>query len=315
MDFLEWTNNRVLPKALRSTSGWVKLFEHYRTVEPHIHQIEPTNACNYSCMMCPRDKEMTRKIGYMEMSVYKSIIDEVSTYPPKIKEKEIELFHFGESLFHPELLAMIRYASEAGLRPTLSINPANLTAEHLSHLLLHTPYKLIISLDSLDRQKYRAIRGPCADLDRAIGNTELLLAQHQRMRSNTDIIIRMIVMHNNRHEIENFRDFWKSRGGKTEFREFFPWNKKELSGLGNIQKYPRSMPCPFPWQYMVVQWNGDVVPCCRDYNGILTLGNVADASLQKIWNGERYQEFRRNMADEDKVSTLCHECLALYRTE
>lgn len=315
MDFLEWAKNRVLPKALQSRSGWVQLFEHYRSTEPHLHQIEPTNACNYSCMMCPRDKEMTRTIGCMDVAVFTSIIDEVATYSAETKEKEIELFHFGESLFHPHLLEMIRYTSSAGLRPTLSINPANLTDEQLAQLLECVPYKVIISLDSLDGQRYRAIRGPRADIDRAVHNTELLLAQHRRMRSATEIVIRMIVMHSNRQEVEYFRDFWRYRGGKTEFREFFPWNKKELSALGHVRKYPPSMPCPFPWQYMVVQWNGDVVPCCRDYNGILKLGNVADASLKEIWNGEKYQEFRQKIATGRGISSLCQECLSLYGTE
>ena len=61
MDFLKWAKSRTLPKALQTRAGWAQLFEHSRTEEPHIHQIEPTNVCPYTCIMCPRHNNMTRE--------------------------------------------------------------------------------------------------------------------------------------------------------------------------------------------------------------------------------------------------------------
>jgi radical SAM protein with 4Fe4S-binding SPASM domain len=48
---------------------------------------------------------------------------------------------------------------------------------------------------------------------------------------------------------------------------------------------------------------GRAIPCCiapfsmRGYDGF-TLGNATQESLRQIWNGPRYQEFRRALLTE-----------------
>ena len=149
-------------------------------------------------------------------------------------------------------------------------------------------------------------------MNKAVNNCESLLKIHKEIQSDTKIVLRMIVMDVNREEAEQFKDFWEIKGASVELRQFFPWNKSDMRTLGSIQNYPPFMPCPFSWQYVVVQWNGDVVPCCRDYNGELKLGNVKDASLKEIWNGPAYAEFRRKMTTGEGLSELCLECLKIY---
>ncbi len=315
MDFLAWARGRKLPTALQSREGWARLFEHYRSDEPHVHQIEPTNACPYTCIMCPRESSMTRGRGLMDMEIFRKIINEIATYSPAVKEKELELFHFGESLLHPRLPEMVGMASSADLRPVLSINPVDLPPETAAKLLQNRPYRIIVSLDSMDAARFMHIRGRHAELDTAIRNTEALLETRARQKSNTPIVVRMIVMNMNRNETESFTQFWQERGAEVELREFFPWSRKELEDLGKVEKYPPYMPCPFPWQYLVVQWNGDVVACCRDYNGTLKLGNVREQSLKDIWNGPAYRQFRESMATGQGLCEFCNECLDIYYQE
>jgi len=57
--------------------------------------------------------------------------------------------------------------------------------------------------------------------------------------------------------------------------------------------------CQRPWTLAYVTANGNVLPCCispwvaRDYAGLI-LGNAFDEQLASIWDGERYQKFRRD---------------------
>ena len=88
-----------------------------------------------------------------------------------------------------------------------------------------------------------------------------------------------------------------------------------MAGLGGYEKYPPFMPCPFSWQYVVVQWNGDVVACCRDYNAENRMGNVKEASLEEIWNSRRYADFRESMAKGVYDNPICGPCMSLYYTE
>ena len=69
--------------------------------------IEPTDKCNLNCSYCPR-RSMKDKLGFMEYGLYRKLIDEISHYP----DRELVLFHRGESLLHPQFLDMVRYARD-----------------------------------------------------------------------------------------------------------------------------------------------------------------------------------------------------------
>jgi MoaA/NifB/PqqE/SkfB family radical SAM enzyme len=61
--------------------------------------------------------------------------------------------------------------------------------------------------------------------------------------------------------------------------------------------------CRRPWTLMYFTAHGRAIPCCiapfsmRGYDGF-TLGNATQESLRQIWNGPRYQEFRRALLSE-----------------
>ena len=46
---------------------------------PLVLNIEPTNACNLNCYICPRSRSL-RKEGYMDFVLYRRIIDECGSY-------------------------------------------------------------------------------------------------------------------------------------------------------------------------------------------------------------------------------------------
>ena len=58
--------------------------------------------------------------------------------------------------------------------------------------------------------------------------------------------------------------------------------------------------CRRPWTLMYFTAHGRAIPCCiapfsmRGYDGF-TLGDATQQSLRQIWNGPRYQEFRREL--------------------
>lgn len=301
-----------LPSALQNRKGWSDFLELKRSPEPHLHQIEPTNACPYSCIMCPRDRFMERPVGFMDFGLYVKVVDEVAGFSAMVRSKEIELFHFGESLLHPEIAEMVGYGAGKGLRLTLSVNAPQLSPELAEKVLARYPEKLIISLDGYDSDSYREIRGNNADYTLAVEHLEAVLKMVQKNGSRARVIVRMIRMQANRHAEDQFINRWQGLGGEVEIRDFFPWNKKDLIPLGTVEKYPPHMPCPFPWQYLVVQWNGDVVSCCRDFNAVNCMGNVGDNTLKEIWNGPAYESFRAAMSQGDYEPSMCAECMDIY---
>jgi MoaA/NifB/PqqE/SkfB family radical SAM enzyme len=70
--------------------------------------------------------------------------------------------------------------------------------------------------------------------------------------------------------------------------------------------------CRRPWTLMYFTAHGRAIPCCiapfsmRGYEGF-TLGNATQQSLREIWNGPRYQDFRRALLSETPPAA-CASC-------
>ena len=64
--------------------------------------------------------------------------------------------------------------------------------------------------------------------------------------------------------------------------------------------------CAMASYYMKIEPNGKVFPCCRGPEE-LVMGNVLEQSVEEIWNGDRYREFRRRMFSGD-YPDVCKGC-------
>jgi MoaA/NifB/PqqE/SkfB family radical SAM enzyme len=87
--------------------------------------------------------------------------------------------------------------------------------------------------------------------------------------------------------------------------------------LENAQEQPWSA-CMRPWTLMYISARGSAFPCCiapfstADLNH-LSLGNAFTQDLASIWNGQRYQEFRRRLlsAEPPECCKGCGACWSL----
>ena len=51
--------------------------------------------------------------------------------------------------------------------------------------------------------------------------------------------------------------------------------------------------CQHPWYSMTIKSDGEAAMCMEDFNNEIILGNILEESLHDIWNGKKYQEFRK----------------------
>ncbi|MGY8635725.1 SPASM domain-containing protein [Bradyrhizobium sp. 14AA] len=74
--------------------------------------------------------------------------------------------------------------------------------------------------------------------------------------------------------------------------------------------------CAYPWQQMIIDLTGEVVPCCywSGYGNFgKPLGNTNANSLDEIWRGQAYTELREKVASGQLEGHPCGNCLA-YRS-
>ncbi len=57
----------------------------------------------------------------------------------------------------------------------------------------------------------------------------------------------------------------------------------------------RQHPCFAPWTHTLIDYNGDIYPCCMMRERIPPIGNIRDQPLAAVWESERYQGIRQAM--------------------
>ncbi len=274
---------------------------------PFIDQVELTSFCPMRCGFCPRGVEgrMTRPRGYMDLGLFRSLLSQM--HPWQARYRTLELHHLGESLMHPQVDRFVAAATERGVPTELALNPSLLTPE-LGHRLLEAGIRrLVISLDGMDDEVLTGLRGPAASYAKAERNLDALLSELAHRRDPATVVIQMIALSRNLHQREAFLRRWGSLGA--------PWVRafiKPLEGPDPDTLEQRPAPaylCNYPWRSVVVLWDGRVVPCCRDDDARLVLGDLTSERLRDIWHGVCATALRGvHKTDRFDGPHLCEEC-------
>jgi radical SAM protein with 4Fe4S-binding SPASM domain len=273
---------------------------------PNYLVIETTNNCNLQCIMCPRP-QMTRKTGFMDLGLFKKIIDEIEG-----KTEFIYLHFFGEPLLHKQLFEFIEYASGKGMTVALSTNASFLNADIADQLLDSRLDMLIISIDSVQEETYNQIRVN-GDFALTMKQVEDFLARYSAKKPALNVSLQLIKMGLNDAEIGQFRGKWKAASGiNTVVKGLHDYASQvgKIESMG-YKKNPNNgtKHCVENWRSLVIGWDGIVVPCCNDYDYKYPLGNTNSATISEIWNSPAMQELRRAQIEGRQSGIeLCKGC-------
>ncbi|MFA5054696.1 MAG: radical SAM protein [Dehalococcoidia bacterium] len=116
--------------------------------------IEPTNQCNLDCRTCMRNV-WEEPLGMMSDAVFDGIVAGLKEFSPL---PTVFFGGFGEPLFHPRIVEMVRRVKELGCRVELITNGTMLTPE-LSKELVQAGIDLLwVSLDGATPDSYEDVR-------------------------------------------------------------------------------------------------------------------------------------------------------------
>ncbi|MEE9394788.1 MAG: radical SAM protein [Planctomycetota bacterium] len=263
----------------------------FRLGRSHGHRLttlnlETTNRCNLACVMCPVNNGMTREKRDLEFEAFRQIVDA----SPNLEL--ILMFQWGEALLVADFFERVRYAADRGIRVMVTSNGTTLTREVCERILDCGLERITFSVDGRP-ETHEKIRGFPYEKFRA--NVERLVEMRDQAEHALQIDVNMTIWQENEAEASDVRTEWEQLVDRVQF---IPRFRDEI----------RSKPCRELWRgAMVVLSDGRAVPCCRDFEGELALGQVADQSVEEIWNGEIMQDLRRRHLAKD-FPPLCARC-------
>jgi len=257
--------------------------------------IESSAKCNLRCKMCSIDFGKING-GFMDMDLYKYIVSQFKyTMPVSVK------FNWrGEPLMNKNLPEMIARAHDAGVVETqINTNGLLLDDDMRRELIDAGLSRIKISIDSIDKDKYKKIRG--ADFDVVKNN---ILSLMLGISNNKFPIVQVQMVYDN-ESVDELFDYYKYWNNIVDYIGF--------SRMHGTNKYKRedckSVPCPQPFQRLLVTYDGNIVPCCMDRDLKMSLGNARDVRIIDAWNHPRLSFYRKMHAtgNSDELST-CKVC-------
>lgn len=277
--------------------------------------IEPTSLCNLRCIMCLNKELNRRQHGYMDLDLYKKIIDECSG-----KIYDIYLHHRGESLLNPDLFEMIKYAKENRIYTRLHTNGTLLNKEMAEEVIESGLDFLSFSFDGYDKETYESIRIG-GRFEMVLGNIINFLRLKRYLHSKKPYTVLTVIEFPDKkgelklHKEEFMKRFRGLPLDSIRIRAPHNWAGGYKNRYNTHRILKSFIPCTFLWYSLTILWDGTILPCPQDFFGRLRLGNIKDGSLQEFWNGKIEMELRKKMWEKSyKELEPCNNCDRLWRS-
>lgn len=269
---------------------------------PHIVALELTNDCNLACPHCPR-RFMKRKIGYMDVRLFKRIVDEISSYPWCF----LRIAGLGEPAMHPHIKEILDYLVDRALKTEFTTNGTLLMRFPSEEILNWNVDILGISIDGFDVASYSRYR-PNGDYNALRAKVIEFFNTRRKMAARfPKIRIRNVVFSDTTPEqIRTFRENWLPFADVVTFNSLISKDKC-------AETFERCEDVLFT---AYVRWDGRVPLCgyqlwCGD---IEWLGDLHDCSLRDLWCKERLLEVRNRHAAGDFTGIeFCKRCFHTQR--
>lgn len=282
--------------------------------------IEPTNVCNLQCPVCETGADILgRNKQHMSLDAFKTLIHKVGAHTNTL------MFYFmGEPFLNKKAYEMIRYAKDQGI-PFVD-TCTNGDAVNAQKLIECGIDRVSFQIGGMSQETHQIYRIN-SNLKRVMENMQEALHLKKQYNSPIQINCGFILMKHNEHEVTLFKEKMKEMGVSNaqiidpcvrnieQARTMLPTDEKHwIYDPESIKKgivRPRILPnntCPWIYYSLVIHVNGNVVPCCRDPKGEEIVGNLFQQSLDEIWNGDKFRNFRERVNTKQGAINICRLC-------
>ena len=266
---------------------------------------EVTDHCNASCIMCPRDlHEHGREHGIMDQAKYEQSIDEVVA----LGARKVVLTGFGEPMLDRHLEDKVAYANSKGLSTYFITNGSALTPKRSRRLMEAGLSEMRVSFYGMRPETYNAVMQGL-DFHRTMKGILEFLRLRDEMGAHTKVQISYLELPENKSDTQAFKEFWEPKVNAIEIwkpHNFGDGRDYRLRDQDVSHKTTCGRPENGPLQ---IQWNGEVIPCCYDYNNAIVLGNAFQTPVLDVLNSEKYRLLRyAHRAREFGIFPYCDQC-------
>jgi len=266
--------------------------------------LEPTNACNLRCRMCPAYGEGVKKsrdTGFIKKDIWVNMLDEIGSWPSPVN---LDIHGAGEPLLHPHFFDIVSYAkSKNNIIVGFLCNGTLFNQEKATASMELGVDWICFSVDGAQKEIFEYYRKG-AVLEKVEENIRYLLS----LRNNHGKpIISFNMVNHEEADINLFIAKWAGLVDSLFISLKRPVLREENTRLKLLK------PCPLLYQQLVIGWPGKTGLCCEDFWGDYITGDFSSESLHDIWHGKPLTKARKlhEAGIQDRLY-LCRTCDATF---
>jgi len=269
--------------------------------------IELNGGCNMKCPFCLHGYGDKRPDTLLPIERYQALIDEAVAFGVR----GLKLNYINEPMLRTDLERCIAYAKAAGILNVYMVtNGTLLNAKRRASMLDSGITKVFISVDAATSGTYSKQR-LSGKFDLVVKNILDFVEERDRQGLKYPLV-RVSFLRNalNIHEEEAFREFWQDKVDMLAFQKMndLPDLDSGLTLNGRVTEEPRG--CTFPFKQLVVDHEGDILPCCKMGGKKLLLGNIDTMTLKAAWNSDKMKDLQlMHKENRWRDNPVCKRCI------
>ncbi|MBN2592364.1 MAG: SPASM domain-containing protein [Sedimentisphaerales bacterium] len=271
--------------------------------------IELSGLCNLRCEHCFQNGLITGKLGFMDVALFRKIIDEGAVNGLCAIKLQVR----GESFLHPNWFECCRYAKAAGIMDIQITTNATLLDYDLGLQILDSGLDgIIFSVDDHHQETWQNSGKPGDYYTQTERNIQQFLELRRKMGSSRPWVrIQSAIAELDDDSYKKTREYIISKFPDADavlvnrIHNF----DNECDSYPDLHSSYRFLPCVYLFQRLAVFWDGSVTVCCVDYNNEFALGNANVQSIREIWLGGKIQSMRDCHLNDGRADMhICKHC-------
>ena len=267
--------------------------------------IELNGGCNMKCPFCLHGYGDKRPNTLMPIERYKKLIDEAVAFGVQ----GLKLNYINEPMLRTDLEECIAYAKSAGILNVYMVTNGTLLNDKRRDSMLNSGItKLFISVDATTSETYNKQR-LSGKFDVVVKNILDFMKERNR-RGLIYPIVRVSFLRNalNIYEEKDFQKFWEDKVDMIAFQKMN--DLPDLDSGITLEDNESSEGCTFPFKQLVVDYEGDILPCCKMGGKQLALGNIENMTLKEAWSSSEMKDLKlMHKENRWKENPVCKRCI------
>lgn len=305
--------------------------------------LEITSRCNFRCRFCVHP-QMRRPKMDMDANDAKRLIGQIAE---SFAIDHLSLHLYGEPLLHDRVNELARYATQNRLNVNLTTNGAMLTKTKLKAFLDDNVWRIVLSIQHDEKDFGTRRAGKRWTAQSYFGHIAKLVqffidykSRHADCPTRLEIHYLLtgdikpgVQLIENDADVAKVLNWWGKRlpdhfkpesnpnpiedqesGYRIQFGRDAYIRFKPAISFGNAvgEAAPDQCDngyCFFPDSVLCILSDGNLVPCCIDFEGEMKMGNALESDIVTVWNGSRAREIRAAFERGEAPTDRCRQCL------